>query len=852
MAQQDFARGRRVAVGGLLLQFLAFMVLLLTSFAAGNAPDPAENLAAAPYSRSLFHLAIFVGVGVVLWLALALVFRQRELAAAERLDVEELLREKQSAGAGAALFDEQSSGFHVAANRLAWMERYLLPTFGLVLGVALAGGGVGLWYLLAGPAGLSVSSDALVAAQWGRPSTPAISMIVVSIATLVLFLYSRWAAGLARAADQQLLRAAASYLMGNVLAAAAVVIALGIQLYAGSTYWEHVLAFAIPGLMVLLGAEILLNVVFDVYRPRSPQVEPRAAFDSRLLGLFSEPGGIAHSIAEAVNYQFGFRVSQTWFYQLVQRTAAPLLALGAAMLWMLTTVVVIQPNEHVIVERFGRQLNADRPLGPGLHWKLPWPIDVARVYDTGRVQQMYIGFTDFDAEPDFEERTRADVVSLWTDEQHLGHEHFDFLIVPPVDEENPTPPRRATELDGLAALTEVDGGAAVDVPVSLIRMDVIVQYRIDPNAVAQYARLTDSPVSLLRSLAWREVVKFNASQTVDGLLGEARRALDEALQERVEKAVATAGPDGGGLGLEIVYVGVENVHPEKTVAEAFRNVVKAEQEKVASIREALVTENERLATVAGDRGRAQQLAAAVRGAISAENALNLAEAQLSPRLSEDEIASYDERFETFAPQFLALEQARWALAQTERLRDRSEMQFGLGMRFTANDRAVIDEQVVAAERRVEEAEEQLSDSLLEVRSALRDEQLSDDEIDALVARATARTALTFWRAKTQSLEQELQGQAAVLLAEARAERWEREMRAAAQVTQLRLELEAYRAAPAIYRTRRYLTELVNGIRQDRKYFMAFPSERRPVHIRYQAEEQARPEDVEMQVRRDEP
>src|SRR5690606_7562661 len=140
-----------------------------------------------------------------------------------------------------------------------------------------------------------------------------------------------------------------------------------------------------PILMVILGLETLLNFLLDVYRPRSPGTEPRAAFDSRLLGLISEPGGIAHSLQEAINYQFGCQVSQTWFYQLMERTLAPLVLVGVLAVWLLTCLVVVQPYERVIIERFGRQLDPGNPLGPGLHFKWPAPFELARRFNTGQL-----------------------------------------------------------------------------------------------------------------------------------------------------------------------------------------------------------------------------------------------------------------------------------------------------------------------------------------------------------------------------------------------------------------------------------------------------------------------------------
>ena len=250
-------------------------------------------------------------------------------------------------------------------------------------------------------------------------------MIVLAVMMLLLFWFSRYASGMGRTAAWQHLRACGSYMLGNALGALALIICMGVYLYADFATAERVLAYAIPVVMILLAAETLVNFVLDIYRPRVRDVEPRACFDSRLLALIAEPGGIASTIAEAMNYQFGFEVSQTWFYQLLQRTLVPLLGAGVVILWLLTCVVVIQPGERVIVERWGRQLNVDDPYECGLQWKWPWPMDVARTYNTSELQQLIVGFAQFDAEAK-EEEGEGSGVALWDDDKHMGQAPLRF------------------------------------------------------------------------------------------------------------------------------------------------------------------------------------------------------------------------------------------------------------------------------------------------------------------------------------------------------------------------------------------------------------------------------------------
>ena len=298
MAETSHARSRRAALIGLVLQIITALAAFGLSRWVG--------------STALNMLSLYLVGGIPIWFVVLLVFRQHELAALEALDLEELRREKQATGGGEAIFDEGGGGglgFMVAKTRLEWMQRWLIPTFGFLTAVYLIAVGILSW----------VAFGDVAVHEWPRLSAVELALVLVSLLMLLMFFFARYTSGMARVERWQLLRGCGSYMLGNAVVALAILVCLGVYLYQGTTSWERVLTYAIPTIMLLLGIETLINFLLDIYRPRTPGVEPRACFDSRLLGLISEPGGIAHSLAEAINYQFGFKVSQTWFYLLLQR-----------------------------------------------------------------------------------------------------------------------------------------------------------------------------------------------------------------------------------------------------------------------------------------------------------------------------------------------------------------------------------------------------------------------------------------------------------------------------------------------------------------------------------------------------
>ena len=796
-------RSRRVSLGGLFLQLATFAGTLALSFWT--------------HSQALFHLSWYVLGGVPIWFVTLLVFRQRELAALEAMDLEALRREKAESGGGEAIFGEEGGmglAFRVAEARLRWMQRWLIPTFGLATAVYLCVMGLVLWQRL-GNAGLSLGSEG-----WGTLASVPMALVILAILMILTFLLSRYTSGMGRVPEWQLLRGCGAYMLGNALMITLLMIALGVWQYTQVATWEQALAYAVGAVMVVLAGEIGINYVLDLYRPRTPGAEPRACFDSRLLGLIAEPGGIAHSIAEALNYQFGFKVSQTWFYQLLARAFLWLLAAGALSLWAMTCTTVVQPYEHVIIERWGKQQNAAVPLGPGLHFKWPWPMEVARPYNTGQLHQISIGFQEYDATPKYDESRRP--VLLWTDERHLGLKHFDFLVCrPPREDEGDVPAE--------VVRPETPGAEGKAYPVNSIRMEVTVQYRICADELALYTQTMRDPERTLRDMAWQELGRFNASSTPVYLLGKDLAQISAILQERITKRVRE-------FGLEVVYVGVTTVHPEKTVAQADREIIGAERQKVTAIREAQVMESQRLSAVAGDSERARRLAqTTVRVRESNERlngalrALREVQPETVTALS-DRLMAAATLIEAHTQSVADLEDAAATWRQVE-----EDYELGLGQTFGAPERAR--DVVRMAEGAEREAAARVEEAFAPVRAEAAG-QLTPEQVDALVASVTARVAGAYWDRllDDEFRDPELGGEAAARLSQARAERWTIEMGAAVELARAENEREAYQAAPEVYKARRLMEVLTDGVRDARKYFLAFDPGDRLVRVRFVAED----------------
>jgi regulator of protease activity HflC (stomatin/prohibitin superfamily) len=521
---------------------------------------------------AVFAVSWLVLSSVLVWFVLCLHFYQRSLAEQEKLDLTQLAKDRES-GTIFQAGEERAKLFAVAQQRLRIFEKWFIPIFsGAIAVYQLA---IGLYLLKVIPSGPAI-----------EPKQPLLAAIFMTAIAFVSFLVSRYATGMSGELHWKPLRAGGSFLLGVAVLCFALAVGLALAHFQVSEV-IIVMSWVTPILLVVLGAEIGLNVVLDIYRPRLKDQYSRAAFDSRLLGTISEPGGIFRSVASAIDYQFGFEVSQTWFYKLLERAIAPLLLFALAVLYLLSCFVVVAPNEEAIIEHFGNPSDKGgnvRLAGPGLTIKWPWPIDVARKYPTKVVRELSIGFV-----PKVDEKTGK---VLHEGELLWGMAHYEeeyHLLV-------------ASGQTG----EDTDSGA---VPVSLVVAAVPVHYRV--RDLYSFLYNHNAATELLEAICYCELTKFGASTRIEAdseadlersLLGAGRSEAKEVLTREIQRSA-----DEAGLGVEIVFVGLQGVHPPTEVAEAYQEVTSAVQEKQALILAAHAERNDTLSMLAGSVGRANEL-----------------------------------------------------------------------------------------------------------------------------------------------------------------------------------------------------------------------------------------------------
>lgn len=286
---------------------------------------------------------------------------------------------------------------------------------------------------------------------------------------------------------------------------------------------------------------------------------------------FYRPWGRPHSGAlDWLEQNTGISMRSLWSLKFLRETL-PACALGVVLvLWLSTCFVQVEAYQQGALYRFGR-LSEEDILSPGLHFKLPVPFEVVRLYDVAHAQSMIVGY-----EGDTESRN-----NLWT-MAHKGEEQKMLL------------------------------GAGRE----LVAINLKVTYRISDL----YAYLTNysSPEQALNAKGYEIVMHNTVSTDINTIMSEDRSILSHAIEEELARYARQA-----GLGLEVMGVTLASIHPPIEIADIYQSVVSAGIQKKAAILTA-----EGAAMVAREQAQADKQTAVNQAGISRDERVSVANAEV--------------------------------------------------------------------------------------------------------------------------------------------------------------------------------------------------------------------------------
>jgi Cu+-exporting ATPase len=229
----------------------------------------------------------------------------------------------------------------------------------------------------------------------------------------------------------------------------------------------------------------------------------------------------------------------------------------------------IGPDELGLLQRLGHYAGV---LEPGLHLRWPPPFERVTRLTPGRVQSLEIGFrTASDASTAANPNPDSNSVRWET-----RHGRDPGVVVRAEDE---------------SLLLTGDG--------QLVELSATAQYRLDaarPEGLRAYAFGFAAADTALRPLAEAALRDVAARRPLDALITATRHEAEQSAAELLQRRV-----DAYGLGLVIVRVDFQDVHPPLAVVDAYRDVSRAESDRQRRINEGQTARSEALAAA---RGRA--------------------------------------------------------------------------------------------------------------------------------------------------------------------------------------------------------------------------------------------------------
>ena len=199
--------------------------------------------------------------------------------------------------------------------------------------------------------------------------------------------------------------------------------------------------------------------------------------------------------------------------------------------------------------RFGK---FDRTSSPGLHFKYPSPIEHAATPKITQVRRAEIGFRAAQGRPT--QRVPAESLMLTGDQ-------------------------------------------------NIVDMNLVVQYRIMDSV--QYLFNIRRPHKLIRDSAETVIRGITGSKKIDEALTTGKAEIQVLAKDQMQALL-----DKYKSGLQVVTIQLQNVHPPEQVADSFKDVVRAREDKERMINEA---QGYRNAVIPEARGQAAQIVRVAEG-----------------------------------------------------------------------------------------------------------------------------------------------------------------------------------------------------------------------------------------------
>jgi len=209
-------------------------------------------------------------------------------------------------------------------------------------------------------------------------------------------------------------------------------------------------------------------------------------------------------------------------------------------LWLVSGIYQVQPGEDGVIRTFGRYTAT---TGPGLHYHIPWPVQMVTIVDVESIRRAEIGF-----------RTNADG-------------------------------KKVDIVDEALMLTKDE---------NIVQVELLVQYRIgDSRAFIFNVQNAEQLLLTTAEVALRSTV---GNMTIDAVITEERARVQDETRTFLKRLL-----EEYGTGILVTDVRLQVADPPEEVRDAFQEVVRARADKERLINEAQAYANDVVPRARGDK-----------------------------------------------------------------------------------------------------------------------------------------------------------------------------------------------------------------------------------------------------------
>ncbi|WP_368860143.1 FtsH protease activity modulator HflK [Chitinimonas prasina] len=228
-------------------------------------------------------------------------------------------------------------------------------------------------------------------------------------------------------------------------------------------------------------------------------------------------------------------------------------------LWIASGFYVVDAREEAVVLRFGRYVQT---TDPGLHWRMPWPVEQHEIVKLSEVRSVEVGFSGST------KNRVADEALMLTEDQNI------------------------------------------------VDMQLEVQYDVKNSRdfVFNNASRDGDGYDLVKQAAETSIREIVGRNKVDFVLNEGRGQVAADATRMIQNLL-----DDYGTGIRVSRVNINDVQPPEEVQAAFADAVKAGQDKVKQTNEGLAYANDVIPKARGFAARLLQEAEGYKARVIAES-----------------------------------------------------------------------------------------------------------------------------------------------------------------------------------------------------------------------------------------